>query len=156
MKLVLLNVATAKEPWAELVAELYLKKISHFIPIELLHLKPKKGGRDSAEHKKQEESALIINSLKTDDYVILFDEKGKNFSSVNFSQKLEQTLSGGKKRIIFIIGGAYGVTDEVRLRCDLMLSLSGMTMNHLMAQAVALEQIYRAFTIIKKIPYHNA
>lgn len=155
MKLVLLHVATAKEQWIDLVSDLYSKKISYFCDFEIKHIKPKKNGRDQAEQKKQDESDLILDNLKNDDFVILLDEKGKNLNSIEFSKKIDFAMSSGKKRIVFIIGGAYGVTSEVQKRSQLTICLSPMTLNHLMAQAVILEQIYRAFTIIKKIPYHN-
>lgn len=156
MKFVLYNLATAKEPWAEEAARLYTQKISHFSPFEIQTLKPKKSSRDEANQKKKEESELILSSLKADDFVVLFDERGKTFNSIEFSKKIESILASSKKRAVFIIGGAYGVTDEVRARAQLVVSISPMVMNHLLAQTVALEQIYRAFTILKNLPYHNS
>ena len=123
--------------------------------IEIQNLKPKKSSRDDAEYKRNEESKLLLEHLQTDDFIILFDEKGKSFDSIEFSKKIENALGCSKKRLIFIIGGAYGVNEEIKKRADLKVSLSVMTMNHIMAQVVSLEQIYRAFTIIKNIPYHN-
>ncbi|MNT79848.1 Ribosomal RNA large subunit methyltransferase H [compost metagenome] len=86
---------------------------------------------------------------------MLFDERGSVFDSIQFSKKVENILGSSKKRAVFVIGGAFGVNESVRSRADLKVSFSPMVMNHLMAQAVGMEQIYRAFTIIKKIPYHN-
>lgn len=156
MKFILYNLATAKEVWAEEAARLYTQKISHFNSFEIQVLKPKKSSRDEAEQKKREESELILNSLSSDDYVILFDERGRSFNSIEFSKKIENILSSSKKRAVFIIGGAYGVTDDVRTRAQLVVSLSPFVMNHLLAQTVALEQIYRAFTILRNLPYHNS
>ncbi len=156
MKFVLYNLATAKEAWADEAARLYTQKISHFNPFEIQTLKPKKSSRDDAAVKKKEESELILFSLSQDDYVVLFDERGRSFSSIEFSKKIEGVLSSSKKRAVFIIGGAYGVSDEVRSRAQLVVTLSPMVMNHLLAQTVALEQIYRAFTILKNLPYHNS
>lgn len=155
MKFVLYNLATAKEAWADEASELYKKKISFFVPFEIQSLKAKKSARDDADFKRQEESALILKNLQSDDYVILFDERGQTLDSIQFSKKVENIMGSSKKRAIFIIGGAFGVSEEVRQRADLKVALSPMVMNHLMAQAMSLEQIYRAFTIIKKIPYHN-
>jgi 23S rRNA (pseudouridine1915-N3)-methyltransferase len=155
MKFVLFNLATAKEPWAEEASELYKKKISHFIPFEIQSLKAKKSAREDADFKRNEESDLILKNLSNDDFVVLLDERGSAFDSIQFSKKVENILGSSKKRAIFIIGGAFGVNDEVRKRADLKVALSPMVMNHLMAQTMSLEQIYRAFTIIKKIPYHN-
>ncbi|MBC7371013.1 MAG: 23S rRNA (pseudouridine(1915)-N(3))-methyltransferase RlmH [Bdellovibrionaceae bacterium] len=156
MKFVLYNLATAKEPWAEEAARLYTQKISHFTAFEIQNLKSKKSAREDSAVKKKEESDLILSSLTTDDYVVLFDERGKSFNSIEFSKKMDGILSSSKKRAIFIIGGAYGVSDEVRARAQLVVSLSPMVMNHILAQTVALEQIYRAFTILKNLPYHNS
>lgn len=156
MKFVLYNLATAKEAWADEAARLYTQKISHFNPFEIQTLKPKKSSREDAAVKKKEESELILSSLSNDDFVILFDERGKSFNSIEFSKKMESVLSSSKKRAVFIIGGAYGVSDEVRSRAQLVVTLSPMVMNHLLAQTVALEQIYRAFTIIRNLPYHNS
>lgn len=155
MKFVLYNLATAKEAWAEEATRLYSQKINYFTPFEVQTLKPKKSARDEATQKKKEESALILMSLKPDDYVVLFDERGRAFNSIEFAKKMDSILSSSKKRAIFIIGGAYGVTDEVRERAQAVISFSPMVMNHLLAQTVALEQIYRAFTILKNLPYHN-
>jgi len=155
MKFVLYNLATAKEAWADEAARLYTQKLSHFVSFDIQTLKPKKSSRDEAAQKKKEESEFILSSLSSDDYVVLFDERGKAFNSIEFAKKIEGVLSSSKKRAVFIIGGSYGVSEEVRSRAQLMVSLSPMVMNHILAQTVALEQIYRAFTIIRNIPYHN-
>lgn len=156
MKFILYNLATAKEEWAHEVCELYKKKISFFFPFEIQSLKAKKSSRDSADYKRDEESELILKNLSSDDFVVLFDERGLSLDSLQFSKKIENILGSSKKRAIFVIGGAFGVNDQIRKRADLKVSLSPMVMNHLMAQAVSLEQIYRALTIIKNIPYHNS
>ncbi len=155
MKFVLCNLATAKEDWAVEASELYRKKISFYMPFEIQSLKAKKSAREDADYKRNEESELILKSLSSDDYVVLFDERGSVLDSIAFSKKIENILITSKKRCVFIIGGAFGVNESVRQRADLKISLSPMVMNHLLAQVVSLEQIYRAFTIIKKIPYHN-
>ena len=155
MKVVLYNLATAKEDWAVEATEMYKKKISFFMPLEIQTLKAKKSAREDSEFKKNEESELILKNLSADDYVVLFDERGSVLYSIAFSKKIENILLTSKKRCVFIIGGAFGVNEDVRKRADFKVSLSPMVMNHLLAQIVSLEQIYRAFTIIKKIPYHN-
>ena len=156
MKILLYNQATAKEDWAAQAQSLYLKKISHFFPIEVVTLKLKKLSRDDAATKKEAESKLILENIQSSDYVLLFDEKGRPLNSIEFSKKFELALGSSKKRIIMIIGGAYGVTDEVRQRADWVASLSPLTFNHLLAETVALEQVYRALTIIRNLPYHNS
>jgi 23S rRNA (pseudouridine1915-N3)-methyltransferase len=155
MKFLLYNLATAKEPWADEVSELYKRKISFFVPLEIQTLKAKKSAREDADFKRNEESELILKNLNFDDCVLLFDERGLVLDSIQFSKKIENILGSSKKRAVFIIGGAFGVNEAIRQRADIKVALSPMVMNHLMAQAVSLEQIYRAFTIIKRIPYHN-
>jgi 23S rRNA (pseudouridine1915-N3)-methyltransferase len=155
MKIVLLHLSTAHEDWAEEASKIYLKKISAFLPATEEALRPRKASRDDADHKRKIESEQILEFLKPDDQVILFDERGDLFLSREFAKKIEQDLGRSKKRMVFIIGGAYGVSDEVRARADRVWSLSKLTMNHLLAKTVALEQIYRSFTILKNLPYHN-
>jgi 23S rRNA (pseudouridine1915-N3)-methyltransferase len=118
-------------------------------------LPPAKGDRSSAEYRKKADTELLLKKITSDDYIVLFDEKGETLDSKAFSQKLNQVLLSGKKRIVWIIGGAYGVDDRVKARANLKISFSKMVMNHLVAQTVALEQIYRGFAILKNLPYHN-
>lgn len=154
-KIVFYHFATAKEAWADQAADLYQKKISYFFKFEIVALKPRKSAREDAEYKKNEEGKLLLENIQSDDFVVLFDEKGKSFNSIEFSKKIEAILGSAKKRLVFVIGGAYGVSEDIKNRADLKITLSPMTMNHLLAQTVALEQIYRGFTILKNLPYHN-
>lgn len=155
MKFILLHASTAKEEWSQSATELYLKKLQHFVQFEIQSIKPKKLSRDDKDSKRQSESDAILQAINSDDFLILFDEKGAQFNSIDFSKKINQILNSGKKRAVFIVGGAYGVNDEIKKRAHLKISLSQLTFNHLLAITVALEQIYRGFTIIKNIPYHN-
>lgn len=155
MKFILMTCATASERWAEEVDELYSKKISAFLSFEIKKLKIKKASRDDREQKLKSDSDALLEEIKPDDYVVLFDERGDCLESRKFAQKVESILNSGKKRTIFIIGGAYGVDDRVRSRAQLKVSLSKMVLNHLVAQTVVLEQIYRSFAILKNLPYHN-
>jgi 23S rRNA (pseudouridine1915-N3)-methyltransferase len=155
MKFVLLTCATASENWSQEASELYIKKISPFIPFEIKELKTKKGARDDREHRIKSDSDLILNEIKAEDYVLVFDERGEMLDSRKFADKIGRILMTGKKRCLFVIGGAYGVDDRVRDRAQLKISFSKMVMNHLVAQTVAMEQIYRSFAILKNLPYHN-
>lgn len=155
MKWVLFDFKTAKEPWFEELSALYEKKIKPYAAFEIFHLKTTKHDRDEADLKKKFEEKIILEKLSNDDYVILLDEKGKKLDSIQFSQCIQRAKESGKKRGVLIIGGAFGVSDELKKRCQLMICLSDMTMNHLIAEAVLLEQFYRAQTILNRIPYHN-
>lgn len=155
MKFVFLNLNTAKEKWADQAQELYLEKINHFIKFEITNLKTDNLSRSQKEVRLQKEAETILKFLKEDDYLVLFDERGKSFNSIEFSKQINSILNTGKKRVVFLIGGAFGVSEEIKSRAQLKVSFSSMVFNHLVAEVVALEQIYRAFTIIKNLPYHN-
>lgn len=156
MKLCFYHFQSSREDWAETAIGQFSKKIDYFFPFEVQPLKSKAISRNSAESKKSEEEKKLLSVLKQDDFVILFDEQGSQIKdSRQFSKKLVHAIESGKRRVVFVIGGPYGFTDRVRDRADWLVSLSSMTMNHFVAQVVALEQIYRALTIWKGIKYHN-
>lgn len=154
-KWALLDFKTAKEPWFDEAEQLYLKKIKPFASFEIIHLKTLKSDREEAALKKKFEEKALIEKLSSDDYIVLLDEKGKSHDSIQFSQLVEQVANSGKKRGVFIIGGAYGVTEDIKKRSQKTICLSPMTLNHLVAELVLLEQFYRAQTILNRIPYHN-
>lgn len=142
--------------WLKEIQAAYTKKIKPFGPFEIKEIKPKKHGRDQADFKKSAESQLLLDQLKDQDFVVLLDENGKDLNSFEFSKKMERWQNSGKKRLVFLIGGAYGASDELKARAQDSVRLSSLTMNHWMAQAVLLEQIYRAHAIQKGLPYHNS
>jgi 23S rRNA (pseudouridine1915-N3)-methyltransferase len=109
----------------------------------------------SVQEQKIKEGKKIIQAIGIDDYVILLDEKGKELSTVEFSGLLEKIFMLPKKRILFIIGGPWGFSDEVYPSADFKLSLSKMTFPHQLVRLLFLEQLYRVFTIIKGEPYHH-
>lgn len=155
MKSVLLDFKTSKEEWFEKALQQYTKKISYYCDFEVMTLKTLKQGRDELERKKIFEEQELLKKISFDDYVILFDEKGKTLTSEAFADQITKCETSGKKRICYIIGGAYGVTEAIKKRADLKISLSSFVMNHLVAETMVLEQIYRAYTIKNRIPYHN-
>src|SRR5690606_17078793 len=130
--------------------------ISYFYPTTRVAIKSKSKDRENSEDKKQAESEAILAKLQSGDTLILFDESGKNFkSSREFSENLVRVLESKSGRIVFLIGGPYGFTEALRKKAFARWSLSGLTMNHHIAQVAGLEQIYRALTIWKGLPYHN-
>src|SRR5699024_9791960 len=102
----------------------------------------------------QDESKRILDKVKPDDYVILLDLKGKNIDSVKLSNLIDKNVNTNK-RLIFIIGGSHGVSDEIKLRSNFMWQLSALTFPHQLVRLMLVEQIYRAFSIINKHPYHK-
>ncbi|MCB0419660.1 MAG: 23S rRNA (pseudouridine(1915)-N(3))-methyltransferase RlmH [Bdellovibrionales bacterium] len=156
MKMVLYYLQTKQEPWVEEAARQLEKKIARFIPFEVIALKSKSHSRAAAAEKKLAEEKKLLEVLNDGDFVILFDEKGKlSKGSKEFAQQVQKALESGKQRVVFVIGGPYGFTDAIRKKSRVMLSLSPLTMNHFVAKVASLEQLYRAFTILKNIPYHN-
>lgn len=155
MKLALLTIGGNKEPWLNELSDEYERKIKFFVPFEIQRLKPIKLERASAEAKREAEAQALLKALGKDDLVILCDERGQELDSIKFSQKLVKSFERGKPRVVVLIGGAFGVNEELRKRADWVWSFSPMVMNHHIAQAVALEQLYRALTIWKNMPYHN-
>lgn len=151
----LLTVKSSNPKWLDQAADEYSEKINFFHKFSLVQLNSVKKGRDEAEFKKSSESEVILKSLKPKEYVILFDEKGKKLGSVEMSQKISKLQTHGTSDIVFVVGGAYGVDESVRKQAQEVWSLSDMVMNHHVAMLVVLEQIYRAFTILKNKPYHN-
>ena len=155
MKWALYDFKTAKEPWFDEAKLIYQKKIRPYAELEIIHLKTLKADRDEAELKKKFEAKILREKLSPDDFIILLDEKGKKLDSIEFSTLIGSVQQSGKKRGVFIIGGAFGVNDEIKKYSQKMICLSDMTMNHLVAEIMLLEQFYRALTIINRIPYHN-
>jgi 23S rRNA (pseudouridine1915-N3)-methyltransferase len=155
MKLVLLNISSKREVWLEEAKEIYQEKIARMIGFQIDELRSVKIERDDATKKKKLESQNICAFLKSDDYVILFDEKGQTMNSLQFAKFLEQQLGSAKKRMVFIVGGAFGVDETVKTKAQKIIAISSFTLNHRVAFLLALEQIYRAFTIMKRMPYHN-
>lgn len=125
----------------------YLKRLPGNLKINQLESKDK----FPPNKQKIYEGELLLKSLPINSFVIALEERGKQFSSPEFSRYLENLV----QPIVFIIGGAYGLSDEVRNRANLIMSLGLMTMPHILARVVLVEQIYRAFTISKNHPYHK-
>lgn len=104
---------------------------------------------------KNKEAKQILEKLKIDDQLILLDEKGKMFSSIQFAQEIEKRQMLLQKKVIFLVGGAYGFDESIYQRANAQISLSPMTFSHQLVRVLFLEQLYRAFTIIKGLPYHH-
>lgn len=150
----LIYVQSKKIKVFDTVGELYAEKLKPFCEYEKILIKSEETERKNKDIKKDKESERILQKIKSDDYIILCDEGGKRFSSEEFSKLFINELETHKK-VIFVIGGAFGVSEELKNRAQLSISLSSFVFNHHIAKLVLEEQIYRAFTISKNIPYHN-
>ncbi len=132
----------------------FLQKINHLQNLQIAAITDSKIARVDQAKKKQLESEKILASLADTDYLILFDENGKTQSSREFAKFLEKTQVSSAAAV-FLIGGPFGVNDEVKKRAQIKIRLSDFVLNHELALAVALEQIYRGLAILKNLPYHN-
>lgn len=132
----------------------FLKRIQKFNSVEIVEI-PEIKGQQAAVSSKKLEAEKILAKLKPTDYLILLDEKGKQFSSIEFADYIQQKDNLSIKKIIFLIGGAYGFDEKVYERCNDKISLSKMTYSHQLIRLIFMEQLYRAYTIIHNFPYHN-
>ena len=134
----------------------YTSRLKHYITFDLVEIPELKNvSALSRDQIKSREGELILKALKPSDEVILLDEHGKEYRSVEFAAELERKLSRGGRDIVYVIGGAYGFSDDVYARADGKLSLSKMTYSHQLVRTIFAEQLYRAFTIMRGEPYHH-
>ncbi|MFP2997652.1 23S rRNA (pseudouridine(1915)-N(3))-methyltransferase RlmH [Spongiivirga sp. MCCC 1A20706] len=134
----------------------YTKRLGHYVNFTFDVIPDLKNTKNLNEaQQKEKEGELILKRIKNSDHLILLDEKGKMFNSVEFSEQLQKKMNIGLKQIIFVIGGPYGFSPSVYARANEKLSLSKMTFSHQMIRLFMVEQLYRAFTIIKNEPYHH-
>ena len=156
MNITLLTVGKTDVPWVAEGMEVYASRLKHYVPFAVKELPHLKGVSSlSPAEVKSRESELILKALRPSDQVILLDEKGRSFRSVEFASFLEGKMARSSSDLVFVVGGAYGFSDAVRSRADGIISLSPMTFSHQMVRVIFLEQLYRAFTILNGHPYHN-
>lgn len=156
MKFIFLTVAGSRPSWIQAFeAEMLEKKLGPLIQSSCVAVKTQKVARADQNRKRILDSEALIKAIDSSDFVVLSDERGEAFHSLGFAKSLEGIMARGKKRILFITGGPYGVSEELVRRADLVLQLSRFTLNHYLAQMVLMEQVYRALSIQRNLPYHN-
>ena len=134
----------------------YTKRLGHYIRFEFDIIPDIKNVKNlSEEQQKQKEGELILSKVNTADALILLDENGKHYSSIEFSKYLQKHMNSGLKKLVFVIGGPYGFSQEVYSKAQGKLSLSKMTFSHQMVRLFVVEQLYRGFTILRNEPYHH-
>jgi 23S rRNA (pseudouridine1915-N3)-methyltransferase len=134
----------------------YEKRIKHYIPYESIIIPGiRNAGSCSAAEIRTREAKQLMNNISASDYLVLLDENGRGFSSLEFSEFLSKRFSSGIKTIVFIVGGAYGVSDLIKKRANFILSLSHMTFSHQIIRLFFLEQLYRGLTILNNESYHH-
>jgi len=156
MKTVLLVVGRTVEPHYIAAIRDYTERTQHFIPFDIEVIPELKNTKNlSEEQQKEKEGESILKSLQNGDVVVLLDEFGKEFRSVEFARWMEKKLANVNKRLVFIIGGAYGFAPKVYEAAHEKISLSKMTFSHQMVRLIFVEQLYRAMSILNGGPYHH-
>ena len=156
MKITLLTVGKSTNSHLIKLQEEYQNRLKFYIPFEMLVIPELKNTKNLSIGEQQEKEAdLILKQLETSDEVVLLDEKGKQFTSVGFSEFISKKMLASHKRMIFVVGGPYGFAERVYQRANGKISLSAMTFSHQMIRLIFVEQLYRAMTILKGEPYHH-
>lgn len=157
MKLQFWSIGKAHEAYVKEGVELFTKRISHYYPVEWNIIPiPKNSATLSETDLKKKEGEVILGALQKDDYLVLLDERGKLIKSEELAAFIQQRANDSIKRMVFLIGGAYGVSDEVAKRANYKWSLSPLVFPHQLVRLVLAEQVYRACTINKNEKYHHS
>ena len=155
MKILLITIGDNEDKYLATGFGLYAKRLQHYASFEMVTISSQKNKSNSKEAAMQGEAKEVQKKITPSDLVILLDEKGKEYSSVEFAKQIQKYLNMPGKKMVFIIGGPYGFAPEIKERANQTISLSKMTFNHQMARLFFLEQLYRAMTILKGEPYHH-
>ena len=156
MKITLLTVGKTDKDWVRQGMDIYVSRLKHYIPFAVVEIPELKNvSALTKDQIKMREGDLILKNIKPTDDLILLDERGKEYTSVELAKVIQDKISYVGKDMVYVIGGAYGFSDAVYQRANSKISLSRMTFSHQMVRAIFVEQIYRAFTIMKGEPYHH-
>ena len=156
MKITLLTVGKTDRDWVKQGLDIYVSRLKHYIPFSLVEIPELKNvSALSKDQIKIREGELILKNIRPTDDVILMDERGREYTSVELAKVIQEKISYIGKDMVFVIGGAYGFSQDVYSRANSRISLSKMTFSHQMVRAIFAEQLYRAFTIMKGEPYHH-
>lgn len=156
MNIKVLAIGRTDDKQLQQLIDLYVKRLSHYVKFELDIIPDLKNTKNLSEsQQKEKEGELILKKLSPTDMLVLLDENGKQFTSVEFSNYLQKRMNSGIKTLVFVIGGPYGFSESVYAKAQGKISLSKMTFSHQMVRLFVVEQIYRAFTILRNEPYHH-
>ena len=146
MKFIFISVGKKNDSNIEEAVADYTKRIARYFPVEWKLI---------PTSDKEKEAEAVLKTLDGGDFVVVLDDKGKELNTIELSQFIEKRMSASEKRIVFVIGGAYGFSDEVYKRANFKWSLSKLTFPHQLARLILAESLYRAISVIKKEPYHH-
>jgi|SRR5690554_5027582 len=156
MNIRLIAIGKTDDKNLDILIESYTKRLGFYINFSMEIIPDIKNSKNlSVQQQKQKEGELILSKISNTDYLVLLDENGKSFSSLEFADDLQKKMNSGIKTLVFVIGGPYGFSDEVYQKSVGKISLSKMTFSHQMVRLFVIEQIYRAMTILKNEPYHH-
>ena len=156
MKISLILIGKTTDKHIAALMDDYEARVKHYVGFDIIVIPDLKNTKAlTEEQQRQAEGALILKQLQPGDTVVLLDERGKEFRSIEFAEWMERKQHTVGKRLVFVVGGPYGFSPEVYARANEQLSLSRMTFSHQMVRLFFVEQIYRAQTIIRGEPYHH-
>lgn len=156
MKIKLLAVGKTDDKNLIQLINIYQKRLKHYVKFDIEIIPDIKNVKNLSEaQQKEKEGELILSKLQNTDQLILLDDKGKHYTSIEFSNFLQKKMNSGIKQLVLVIGGPYGFSDVVYKKANGKLSLSKMTFSHQMIRLFIIEQIYRGYTILKNEPYHH-
>lgn len=157
MNIEIWSVGKENEPFIEDGLRYYFQKTKPYNSVELVILQlPKKAATTDVERTKLAEEEMILKKLQPHHYLILLDERGKQLNSIQWSQQFQQLMNQGTKTLVLLIGGAFGVTEQVKKAAKQCWSLSPLVFPHQMVRLILAEQVYRSFSILNNSPYHHS
>lgn len=156
MRITLIESGKTRDPFIQEGVELFKKRVERYVPFQIETIPDLKNTRNLTMKEVQEkEGRLLLKRLNPGSYMILLDERGREFHSIAFAEYLN-SLEGRVNHLLFVIGGPYGFSQEVYEKADGLVSLSKLTFSHQLVRVIFMEQLYRAYTILKGEPYHHA
>ncbi len=156
MKIELWSIGKENDKHFENAIKLYVDRLKHYTQFDLVTIDNSKINKSlSIAQILEKEADLILQKINDKDLLICLDDKGKHFTSIQFSEKLNQLLSNNTSKIIFLIGGSYGIADVLKKKSLFLFSLSNLTFPHQLVRLIFCEQLYRAFSILKNEKYHH-
>lgn len=156
MEIQLLVIGKNSSSTLETATKVYLERLRHYVPYAVRVLPDVKNTKNMSEDQQKEgEGKVFLGAVQPSDFVVLLDERGKEYTSMEFSAYLSGKMASGLKRLIFVVGGPYGFSPAMYSRADGKISLSKMTFSHEMIRLFFTEQVYRAMTILRHEPYHH-
>lgn len=156
MQIELIVIGKTDSPEVEALTALYARRVNRYCKFDLTVLPDVRNTRSlTVRQQRMAEGEALLHQLAEGDFVALLDERGEQFRSVEFALWIQKRMNSGLKRLVLVIGGPYGFSDEVYARANARISLSKMTFSHQIVRAIFAEQIYRAFTILRNEPYHH-